>query len=355
MPKTVEDYTAGFEYVYNYKDHLGNIRLSYTDANGDGDIDVTNDPMTTEIVKESNYYPFGLQHKGYNNVVNGAENNYKDFQGQELTKDLGLNVHEWKYRFGDPAIARFWQIDPLAEDYVYNGTYNFSENDPISSVELEGLEKLSVHVYNVIQNNNGGYTATFQMQTTTTGHNWSGTKSQQQIQVLDSYDRKTVTNLYTGDMASANAQKDGFNITEWKGRDVSASDIWKGAKNNPEFKKAGETLKNVVAAGGLVLAGPAALSGEASFFTYMGVATDANVLLGGENGAATDAIDNKAVQGVVQGVSILSAVGAKNEAINVFTTSTKTSEKTEATVALSKSLYDMIMSFFNNDKEKQNE
>ena len=70
-----------------------------------------------EEKKRINYYPFGLQHKGYNNVVNGVENNYKKFQGQELTKDLGLNVYEWKYRVHDPAIGRFWQVDPLAEKY----------------------------------------------------------------------------------------------------------------------------------------------------------------------------------------------------------------------------------------------
>ena len=70
--------------------------------------------------KRVNYYPFGLKHKGYNNVVNGVEYNYKNFQGQELTKDLDLNVLEFKFRIHDPAIGRFWQVDPLAEDYVYN-------------------------------------------------------------------------------------------------------------------------------------------------------------------------------------------------------------------------------------------
>ncbi|MEP5303195.1 MAG: hypothetical protein ABJQ44_06460, partial [Flavobacteriaceae bacterium] len=41
-PSAVE---GQYNYIYQYKDHLGNIRLSYQDANGDGDIDVTNDPM----------------------------------------------------------------------------------------------------------------------------------------------------------------------------------------------------------------------------------------------------------------------------------------------------------------------
>ncbi len=103
------------------------------------------DSPDLEILEENNYYPFGLKHKGYNsNIV--AHHPYKEFQDQELTEDLGLNVHEWKYRISDPAIGRFWQIDPLAEDYVYNGTYNFSENRVIDAVELEGLEAAPVNI-----------------------------------------------------------------------------------------------------------------------------------------------------------------------------------------------------------------
>ena len=38
------------------------------------------------------------------------------------------------------AIGRFWQVDPLAEDYVYNSTHAFQENKMGMGVELEGLE-----------------------------------------------------------------------------------------------------------------------------------------------------------------------------------------------------------------------
>ncbi|WP_452598686.1 hypothetical protein, partial [Pontimicrobium sp. MEBiC01747] len=37
------DNTGGFEYIYQYKDHLGNIRLSYGDIDGDGIIDIAED------------------------------------------------------------------------------------------------------------------------------------------------------------------------------------------------------------------------------------------------------------------------------------------------------------------------
>jgi RHS repeat-associated protein len=94
--------------------------------------------------EENNYYPFGLKHKGYNNVVNGTENNHKTFQGQEVSKELGYNMHEYKFRHYDAATARFVAIDPLASDYVHNSTYAFSENRVIDAKEMEGLEKVII-------------------------------------------------------------------------------------------------------------------------------------------------------------------------------------------------------------------
>ena len=98
----------------------------------------------TVIVEESNYYPFGLQHKGYNNVVssngNSTAQKFKTYQGQKLDDELGLNWLSFKYRNYDPAIGRFFNVDPLAEEYTYNSTYAFQENKLGLGIELEGLE-----------------------------------------------------------------------------------------------------------------------------------------------------------------------------------------------------------------------
>jgi RHS repeat-associated protein len=176
-------YTVGatnpFDYVFNYTDHLGNIRLSYGV-----------NPATALLTKieENNYYPFGLKHHSYNTEakiivkhqpINGLETgsfgkymvqktdvlaaqmdlppmeippgefipiiysgyNYK-FQGQERQDELGLNWDSFKYRNYDYAIGRFMGIDPLAEKYSYQSPYNFSENQVIAYRELEGLEKI---------------------------------------------------------------------------------------------------------------------------------------------------------------------------------------------------------------------
>jgi len=147
-----EDY---FRYVYNYKDHLGNIRLSYAqDADG-----------TTKILEENNYYPFGLKHENYNaqtyqfdkerfltstqmHIILAPTDRlgfqYK-FQGQEWQDELGLNIYFFKFRMSDPATGRFLQLDPLAPTYSHNSPYAFAENNVTSGIDLEGLE-LSFHL-----------------------------------------------------------------------------------------------------------------------------------------------------------------------------------------------------------------
>lgn len=122
-----------YNYIYQYKDHLGNIRLSYQDKDNSGTVN------STEIVQENNYYAFGLLQKGYNDAINGIDNKYK-FEGRELQDELGLNVYPFKYRTYDPALGRFWSVDPVAENYPHNGVYNFAENRVVESIDLEGKE-----------------------------------------------------------------------------------------------------------------------------------------------------------------------------------------------------------------------
>ncbi|AUC14281.1 hypothetical protein BTO06_03600 [Tenacibaculum sp. SZ-18] len=134
---------SSFEYVYQYKDHLGNIRLSYTDVNGDGVI-----TASTEIIEEKNYYPFGLQHEGYNNDYSGIGNSIAEkfsLNGKELEESLGLNLHEMDMRQYDATIARWTGIDPVTHHNF--STYSAFDNNPVFWADPSGADSETVEEY----------------------------------------------------------------------------------------------------------------------------------------------------------------------------------------------------------------
>ncbi|TAI48492.1 RHS repeat domain-containing protein [Flagellimonas allohymeniacidonis] len=123
---------GGYDYVYQYKDHLGNVRLSYMD-NG----------STTEIVEESNYYPFGLKHKGYNSAISANGNSVAQkwkFGGKELDESLGLETYDFGARNYDPALGRWFVVDPKADDIMQVDLtpYNYSWNNPTNINDPDG-------------------------------------------------------------------------------------------------------------------------------------------------------------------------------------------------------------------------
>ncbi|WP_048508595.1 DUF6443 domain-containing protein [Chryseobacterium angstadtii] len=120
------------KYIYQYKDDVGNIRLAYyKDASGNLKIDRT-----------TNFYPFGLEFGGELNIGYSISPNYTySTQGQEKQRDTGWSSYKW--RNYDPAMARFFNVDPLAEDYNTWSPYVFSGNRVVDSRELEGLEPFS--------------------------------------------------------------------------------------------------------------------------------------------------------------------------------------------------------------------
>lgn len=143
-----------FNYVFNYTDHLGNIRVSWTwdDKNG-----------ALAIMEENHYYPFGLKHRAYNTeeytytmpmdgspgynvpelnvVVPRTPNPYKyKYNGKELQDELGLNVYDYGARNYDAAIGRWMNIDPLAEKMRRYSPYSYAFNNPMRFIDPDGMK-----------------------------------------------------------------------------------------------------------------------------------------------------------------------------------------------------------------------
>ena len=115
-------------YVFQYKDHLGNVRISYA-----------KNPVTQvlEIIDENNYYPFGLKHEPYNGYL--LTNNKYKYNGKELQDELQLNVYDYGARNYDPAIGRWMNIDPLAEKGRRWSPYNYAMDNPVYFIDPDGM------------------------------------------------------------------------------------------------------------------------------------------------------------------------------------------------------------------------
>jgi RHS repeat-associated protein len=133
-----------FNYVYNYTDHLGNIRVSYG---------LDPESNVLKILEENHYYPFGLKHKNYgvdmrtyqeNNLgqirlplVSEVSYKYK-YNGKEWQDELGLNIYDMDMRQYDPSIARWVVQDPVVHfDY---SPYSAFDNNPVFWADPSGAD-----------------------------------------------------------------------------------------------------------------------------------------------------------------------------------------------------------------------
>lgn len=140
--------TYEFHYVYQYKDHLGNVRLNYARD--------TQSPYEVKILEENHYYPYGMKHGNYNADLNAFKkdtsgqvvisnnglaidliNKYK-FNGIEYQDELGLNLYDMDMRDYDPATGRWLGIDPVV--HYSQSPYNAFDSNPISFADPSGAD-----------------------------------------------------------------------------------------------------------------------------------------------------------------------------------------------------------------------
>ncbi|WP_445455993.1 RHS repeat domain-containing protein [Flavobacterium sp. HNIBRBA15423] len=143
-----------YNYVFNYTDHLGNIRLSYG---------VDPSTQTIKIMEENHYYAFGLKHTNYNSdqllyqkgsnetiTLKGGtptiQSTYKyKYNGKELQTELNLNWYDYQARNYDPTLGRWMNIDPLAETSRRWNPYTYVYNNPLRFVDPDGMQGQDVY------------------------------------------------------------------------------------------------------------------------------------------------------------------------------------------------------------------
>jgi RHS repeat-associated protein len=138
--KWVED--SHYNYIFNYTDHLGNVRMSYGMDPKEGKL---------IILEENHYYPFGMKHEKYNSdqyeyvldirggtypvgisplgATDRKTYQYK-YNGKEWQDESGLNMTAMDFRQYDNMLGRFWNIDLLSELAYDTTPYRFAFNNP---------------------------------------------------------------------------------------------------------------------------------------------------------------------------------------------------------------------------------
>ena len=115
------------KYIYQYKDQVGNVRLSYW---------IHPDENVLKILDKNDYYPFGmniLQESEFS--VTTSELNYK-FGGKELQE---FGMYDFGARTYMPDVGRWMSIDPLAELSPDLTPFRFAFNNPISFTDPTGM------------------------------------------------------------------------------------------------------------------------------------------------------------------------------------------------------------------------
>jgi RHS repeat-associated protein len=114
-----------YEVNYFITDHLGSTR-AIVNASGN-------------IIAQSDYYPFGLQHENSNLL---ASTNRYTFSGKEKQTTAEINYLDFTNRMYDEFLGRWFVQDPLMEKHYDYSPYAYVYNNPLRFVDPFGLDSV---------------------------------------------------------------------------------------------------------------------------------------------------------------------------------------------------------------------
>lgn len=126
---------------FELANHLGNVLATITDKRVQTGSDTTVDHYEADVASAGDYYAFGMQQPG--RTYNGANYRY-GFNGKENDNEVKGTGDQQDYgmRIYNPRLGRFLSVDLITAKYPELTPYQFASNDPISNIDLDGLEGL---------------------------------------------------------------------------------------------------------------------------------------------------------------------------------------------------------------------
>ena len=116
-------------YIYQYKDHLGNVRSSYARNPDTG---------SAEVLDRNDYYAFGMNMQGYSSSFDSAGGVYNQKYNNKELQETGFYDYGWRQYM--PDLGRWFGMDQLSEKFNSHSPYSYAVNNPVMFYDIDGRD-----------------------------------------------------------------------------------------------------------------------------------------------------------------------------------------------------------------------